>query len=343
MAADDHLVRTAGATGLIGFLIGQWIHASAAVPIGVANTAGLLLSVAPVLWLALTKRISGRWGKRQAITFLWLAGLTFVYFLPVWTGIGLDAVRLRPTHVAEELDLRWVTSSPTRDCSCWCCWSRRSGLRTPLTIFWDGCSAGAPTVLVPGVIVTSTHAGLRVDRRTDQADPGVQSGGRCCGARAAADRAQQGIISVAPVLGAAVTVYVLALALVPGFVGLGELKHVELAILYVRLPSPRASPRRWPPSRADLRAGLVAFVAISVLIGLVALDRTGLQLFDFLLGEEFERIRGIVVFWLIVLTTLTAAAAAAYGVLQRTTRQGARYVSILSRAAQRNSKSGDGL
>ena len=54
-------------------------------------TAGTLLAGGATLWWALTKRPDWRWGKKQGVAFIALALLAFVYFYPVWTGVGLDA------------------------------------------------------------------------------------------------------------------------------------------------------------------------------------------------------------------------------------------------------------
>lgn len=134
----------------------------------------------------------------------------------------------------------------------------------------------------------------------------------------------EGLISVAPILGAAIAVYLLAVVLVPGFVGLGELNISSwqfLAFAYLASSITAAM----SPSTQDLRAGLAAFIVICTVIGLIALSPLAADYFDALLGTEFERVRGLVLFSLIVLTTLTAASAAAYAVLQRTTRQGMTY------------------
>ncbi|HEY8108583.1 MAG TPA: M50 family metallopeptidase [Patescibacteria group bacterium] len=144
----------------------------------------------------------------------------------------------------------------------------------------------------------------------------------------------EGLISVAPILGAAIAVYLLAVLLVPGFVGLGELEISSwqfLAFAYLASSVTAAM----APSMQDLRAGLAAFVVICTIIGLGALLPLASDYFDALLGTEFERIRGLVLFSLIVLATLTAAAAAAYAVLQRTTRQGVTYVTQGSTPAPR--------
>ncbi|MEX2043371.1 MAG: phospholipid carrier-dependent glycosyltransferase [Patescibacteria group bacterium] len=79
-----------GATGILGTLLGQSLHGIVPVPSGVAVTLGTLLAVVPVFWLAVTRRIGWRWGKKQAVAFLWLALLAFAYFYPVWTGLPLD-------------------------------------------------------------------------------------------------------------------------------------------------------------------------------------------------------------------------------------------------------------
>ncbi|MEX2209999.1 MAG: M50 family metallopeptidase [Patescibacteria group bacterium] len=134
-----------------------------------------------------------------------------------------------------------------------------------------------------------------------------------------------GIISVAPILGAATAVYLLALALVPGFVGFGELS-ISSWQFFVFAYLASAITAAMAPSLQDLRAGLAAFVALCAIIGLGALSPGLSDYAGAVLGTEFERVRGIVLFSLIVLATLAAAAGAAYAVLHRTTRQGVRYV-----------------
>ena len=134
----------------------------------------------------------------------------------------------------------------------------------------------------------------------------------------------EGLISAAPILGASIAVYLLAVVLVPGFVGLGELQISSwqfLAFAYLASSITAAM----APSAQDLRAGLAAFVLICTIIALGALVPFVADYFDLLLGTEFERIRGLVLFGLIVLATLAAAAAGAVAVLQRTTRQGMTY------------------
>jgi dolichyl-phosphate-mannose-protein mannosyltransferase len=79
-----------GATGIMGTLIGQSLHGIIPGPAGFTVTLGTLLSVAPAFWLAATRRSDWRWGRKQAVAFLWLTILAFVYFYPVWTGLGLD-------------------------------------------------------------------------------------------------------------------------------------------------------------------------------------------------------------------------------------------------------------
>ncbi|HEY8108582.1 MAG TPA: phospholipid carrier-dependent glycosyltransferase [Patescibacteria group bacterium] len=79
-----------GATGVMGTLLGQSFGGLVPVPAGVSVTLGALAAVIPVFWLAATRHLGWRWGKKQAVAFLWLTVLAFVYFYPVWTGLGLD-------------------------------------------------------------------------------------------------------------------------------------------------------------------------------------------------------------------------------------------------------------
>ncbi|MDP9211808.1 MAG: phospholipid carrier-dependent glycosyltransferase [bacterium] len=53
-------------------------------------TVGTLLAGGATLTWALTNRPRWRWGRKQSLAFLVLALLAFVYFYPVWTGVGLD-------------------------------------------------------------------------------------------------------------------------------------------------------------------------------------------------------------------------------------------------------------
>lgn len=78
------------AIGALGGLLGRSAHGFIPVPTGVAITLGILLAVAPVIWLAMTNRLGWRWGRKQAAAFIYLAVLAFIYFYPVWTGLGLE-------------------------------------------------------------------------------------------------------------------------------------------------------------------------------------------------------------------------------------------------------------
>ena len=134
----------------------------------------------------------------------------------------------------------------------------------------------------------------------------------------------QGIISVAPVFGAAIAVYVLAVLLVPEFVGLRELQisswqFLVFAYLAASITAAMA------PSRQDLKVGLGSFVAISLVIGAVAFWPAATDWFGFLIGDAYDRAVGIIQFSLIVLATLAIASGATYYAMGKTVRKGAKY------------------
>lgn len=57
----------------------------------VGYVAGGLLAGLPVIYLALGDQPKGwRWGRRQVSVFLGICVLAFIYFYPIWTGVGLD-------------------------------------------------------------------------------------------------------------------------------------------------------------------------------------------------------------------------------------------------------------
>jgi dolichyl-phosphate-mannose-protein mannosyltransferase len=76
------------AAAAIGGMLGRSLLGQAPGPVGFG--LGSLLAGLPVLWLALTDQVQWRWGKRQVAAFIGLTALAFVYFYPIWTGIGLD-------------------------------------------------------------------------------------------------------------------------------------------------------------------------------------------------------------------------------------------------------------
>lgn len=134
----------------------------------------------------------------------------------------------------------------------------------------------------------------------------------------------QGIISLAPIFGAAVTVYLLAVLLVPEFVGLRELQisswqFLVFAYLAASITAAMA------PSKQDLKVGLGSFVAISLVISVVAFWPLASDWFGFLLGDTYDRVVGIVQFSLIVLAVLAAASGVTYLAMGRTVRKGAKY------------------
>ena len=134
----------------------------------------------------------------------------------------------------------------------------------------------------------------------------------------------QGIISVAPVFGAAIAVYVLAVLLMPEFVGLRELQisswqFLVFAYLAASITAAMA------PSKQDLKVGLGSFVAISLVIGAVTFWPAATEWFGFLVGDTYDRVVGIVQFSLIVLATLAIASGVTYFAMGRTVRKGATY------------------
>lgn len=137
----------------------------------------------------------------------------------------------------------------------------------------------------------------------------------------------QGVISVAPIFGAAIVVYLLAVLLVPEFVGLREFEISSwqfFAFSYLAASITAAM----APSKQDLTVGLGSFAALSIVIGLVALSERASDWFGFLLGEPYERFSGVIQFSLIVLLILAAASGLTLLALHRTSRQGAQYRSF---------------
>lgn len=134
----------------------------------------------------------------------------------------------------------------------------------------------------------------------------------------------EGIISIAPIFGAALTVYILARLLVPAFVGFGELEISSWQfLLFAYLASSITA--AMAPSTQDLKVGLAGFTAICAVIGLGALSDRLSSYFSNLLGVEFERVLGVVEFSLIVLAVLAVSSGIVYIILHRTTRKGMRY------------------
>ncbi len=137
----------------------------------------------------------------------------------------------------------------------------------------------------------------------------------------------QGIISVAPIFGAAVTVYLLAVVLVPEFVGLRELVISSWQFfLFAYLAGSIAA--AMAPSRQDLRVGLGSFVGICLVIGGLALWPAAADWFGLLAGDAYERVVGIVQFSLIVLAVLALTSGVTYYAMGKTVRKGATYRSF---------------
>ncbi|MSU75903.1 hypothetical protein EXS54_00280 [Patescibacteria group bacterium] len=137
----------------------------------------------------------------------------------------------------------------------------------------------------------------------------------------------QGIISVAPVFGAAIAVYLLALLLVPGFIGLNEIQ-ISSWQFFVFAYLAAAITAAMAPSKQDLKVGLASFLGIALIIGLVAVSPTASDWFSFLLGDTYDRVVGIMQFSLIVLAVVALASGIVFLALHRTVRKGARYRSF---------------
>jgi hypothetical protein len=133
----------------------------------------------------------------------------------------------------------------------------------------------------------------------------------------------QGLISTAPVIGAAAVAYGLAYLLVPGFLGFGELELASwqfLAFAYLGGSVVAAM----APSKQDLTVGLGSFVAICLVLGLASLSPALNDYFSFLDGF-WEGLRRVLEFALVMLALLAGAAGGTYLLLGRTIRKGAKY------------------
>lgn len=134
----------------------------------------------------------------------------------------------------------------------------------------------------------------------------------------------EGIISVAPIFGASLAVWLLARALVPSFVGFGDLEisswqFLVFAYLAASITAAMA------PSVQDLKAGIVSYAALCLFIGLASLSDNLSSYFAFLGGDVYEGVLKVVQFALVVLGLLAASSAAVYFILHRTSRKGVRY------------------
>jgi hypothetical protein len=137
----------------------------------------------------------------------------------------------------------------------------------------------------------------------------------------------QGIISVAPVFGAAVAVYVLATFLVPSFVGFGELEISSWQFLvFAYLASSITA--AMAPSVQDLKFGLGSFAAICLVLGVTALIPTTSNWATFVIGDSYDRFVGVIQFSLLVLAVLAAASGLVLFALHRTSRRGVPYRSF---------------
>lgn len=133
----------------------------------------------------------------------------------------------------------------------------------------------------------------------------------------------QGVISTAPVIGAAGVTYGLAYLLVPGFLGYGGLELASWQFLvFAYLGGSIVA--AMAPSKQDLKVGLGSFVAICLIMGIASLSPGLNDYFSFLDGF-WEGMRRVIGFALIMLTLLAVAAGSTYLLLGRTVRKGARY------------------
>lgn len=78
----------AGAAALLGGLLGRSVYATSSDAL--AFGVGAALVVLPLVYFALANVRGLRWGQKQVVVFMGIVALAFVYFLPIWTGIGLS-------------------------------------------------------------------------------------------------------------------------------------------------------------------------------------------------------------------------------------------------------------
>lgn len=134
----------------------------------------------------------------------------------------------------------------------------------------------------------------------------------------------QGLISVAPVLGAGIVVYLLARLLVPAFVGYGDLEISSWQfLLFALLASSVVAVMA--PSRQDLKVGLGSFAVACVVIGLAALVGPVADWFHFLGGDLYQGLRYLIRFSLAVLLILAVTSGFVYLGISKTVRKGAKY------------------
>lgn len=134
----------------------------------------------------------------------------------------------------------------------------------------------------------------------------------------------QGLISVAPIFGAGLVIYLLARLLVPSFIGFGELEISSWQFLVFAYVAGSVA-AAMAPSRQDLTVGLASFLVICAVIGLGSLSTLVSDYFQFLGGDVYEGLVRIMRFALTVLTVLAATSGVLYLLLGRTVRKGARY------------------
>lgn len=75
------------AAGGLGGLLGSSLLGSTATGFPV----GTVLAALPVLWLVVANVRGLTWGQKQVIAFVGIVALAFVYFYPIWTGVGLSS------------------------------------------------------------------------------------------------------------------------------------------------------------------------------------------------------------------------------------------------------------
>ncbi len=115
----------------------------------------------------------------------------------------------------------------------------------------------------------------------------------------------------------------MAILLVPGFVGYGDLEIASwqfLAFAYLGGSVVAAM----APSKQDLKVGLGSFVGICLVIGLLSLVPMVNDYFSFL-DFFWDGLRRVLGFALVMLTLLAAASGGTYLLLGRTLRKGTRY------------------
>ncbi len=126
----------------------------------------------------------------------------------------------------------------------------------------------------------------------------------------------QGVISMAPIAGAVLAVYLLAWLLEPGWVRIGEFEVSAWQLPVFAIASASITVTM-APSTADLSAGLVAAAVGCLAIGVGAAVPGLREYFQFFFGDIFDHALAIATLALAVLVAVAAAAAVAYLVGRR--------------------------